>query len=290
MLTSAARPRGLGSIIGGMVHPTRHEGTPPTTATGLGQSFGDRLSAMGAGNVAPTTMQQPSRPDYAAILRGALGERPTMSTGQKIASIIGPALMAASGNEAAAMQMIGHIGARGRDWDDRAREADLTAAKWTRDDDIAERERNEPRYFASGRDQVRYDPATGQSTLAYDGQEDFQTYATAQGHAPGSDEYARAAQDYVLRGSGPTAFQYDRDLAAVKHAQAILLENARQANRSTLKGLPTYRDKNPLPRATSGSPRAPVVTVSTPAEAMKLAPGTKFRTQIGGKWVTKVRP
>ncbi len=83
------------------------------------------------------------QPDYGAILTGLLGPRPKMSTGQKIASVVGPALMAASGNQAGAMQMMGNIGSAGREWDARNREAQMTALAWKREDDQAEAKRND---------------------------------------------------------------------------------------------------------------------------------------------------
>ena len=226
-------------------------------------------------------------PDYAAILRGALGERPKMNTLQTIASIAGPKLMSLSGDQAAAMQLAGQVGARGREWDDRAREADLTAAKWRREDDIAERERNKPQFLSGASDQVRYDPVSGKSTLVYDAPEDWQTYASGQGYEAGSEDYFKAAQDYVLRGNGPTAFQYDRDLEMIREAKAKSLEAARQANREKLRGLPTYRDKHAPPARPRPNSGAGIVTVKTPQEAMKLAPGTKFRGPDG---ITRTRP
>lgn len=229
-------------------------------------------------------------PDYAAILRGALGERPKMNTLQTIASIAGPMLMSLSGDQAAAMQLANQVGARGREWDERAREADLTAVKWRREDDIAERERNKPQFLSGASDQVRYDPVSGKSTVVYDAPEDWQTYATGQGFEPGTEDYFRAAEDYVLRGNGPTAFQYDRDLETVKAAARSQLERERQSNRERLRGTPSYRDLNPpppRPRTARPNGGSGIVTVKTPQEAMKLAPGTKFRGPDG---ITRTRP
>ncbi|MEE2795621.1 MAG: hypothetical protein VX512_12385 [Pseudomonadota bacterium] len=206
------------------------------------------------------------QPDYGAILTGLLGPRPKMSTGQKIASVVGPALMAASGNQAMAMQAMGNIGSAGREWDARNREAQMTALSWKREDDQAEAKRNEPRFLSGNTDQVRYDPATGTSTRIYDAPEDFEDYAASKGLEPGTDDYFTAVEDYVLRGNGPTAFKYDRDLEAVRNAARIALEgerqrnrlaveDTRQANRSALRGQPTYRDLNPAPRSTKASKR-----------------------------------
>ena len=199
------------------------------------------------------------QPDYGAILTGLLGPRPKMSTGQKIAAFVGPALMAASGNQAMAMQAMGNIGSAGREWDARNREAQMTALEWKREDDREAAKRNEPKFLSGNTDQVRYDPATGTSTRIYDAPEDFETYAASKGLEPGSDAYSVAVEDYVLRGNGPTAFKYDRDLETVRNAARIALEaerqsnrlgleDARQRNRSALRGQPSYRDLNPASR------------------------------------------
>ena len=55
-----------------------------------------------------------------------------------------------------------------------------------------------------------YDPATGQSHVIYDGPEDFETYAQQLNLEPGSEEYFKAVEDYVLKGSGPSAHERRR--------------------------------------------------------------------------------
>lgn len=276
------------STNGGMIRYRTPDGT----------LHGEKLPMNAAGQSIVATPEQEAesariaaqvggRPDYAAILRGALGERPKMNTVQTIASIVGPALLAASGNEGLAMQMASQVGARGREWDERARQADLTAAKWSREDEIAARERNAPKYLSGASDQLRLDPATGKVERIYDAPEDFETYAGAQGHQPGTQAYFDAAQDYVLRGNGPTAFQFDRDLEAIREAKAKSIEAARQVNRERLRGLPTYRDTHAPPARPRSNGGAGIVSVKSPQEAMKLAPGTKFRGPDG---VTRVRP
>ncbi len=120
-----------------------------------------------------------------------------------------------------------------------------------RDLALSERERiakaNAPEYFMSGRDRVRFDPRTGTSSVVYDGQEDFQTYASSMGFQPGTPEYNTAQQDFVLRSNGPTAFGYDVDLENERQSNRVDLEGERQRNRLTLRQTPTYRDAHPRP-------------------------------------------
>jgi hypothetical protein len=101
---------------------------------------------------------------------------------------------------------------------------------------------NLPQYFNSGRDRVQFNPATGESEVVYDGQEDFQQYADSLGLIPGTLEYNNAQQDYVLRANGPTALQGRQTL-----------EGIRQQNRIDLRGVPTYANLHPRPAAGGGS-------------------------------------
>jgi hypothetical protein len=66
---------------------------------------------------------------------------------------------------------------------------------------------------------------------------DGEQYAAAQGFEPGSPEYATALQDYTLRGNGPTAFGFDRQLDDVRTGNDIRLEGTRQTGRLGLEGL-----------------------------------------------------
>lgn len=111
---------------------------------------------------------------------------------------------------------------------------------------------NAPDYFMSGRDRIRYDPRTGTSTTVYDGAEDFETFAQAMGFEPGTAEYRTAAQDFVLRGNGPTAYGYDVALEGERQAGRERMEGVRQSNRMALRGSPTYRDLNPRAPALRG--------------------------------------
>lgn len=140
--------------------------------------------------------------------------------------------------------------------------------------------------FTIGRDRVMYDPASGQANVIYDGAEDFELYAKELGLEPGSEEYFQAVEDFVLRSSGPSAYERDvqlddhrtgndRSLENLRYGNRAGLENLRQGNR---RGMVDYRNANPRP-SRSGKPR--VVSVKTPAEAAKLKPGTIYRGPDG---------
>ena len=222
--------------------------------------IGDRgppISPTAAPTGLPPANAPGDRPDYAALLRQSLGPRPELHGLRKVASILGPALMAASGNQAGANQMIETLRAPQDEYDRQSRTLGMEAVKWRRDDDLAEQKRNEPRFFSGREDQVRYDPTSGTSERVYDAPQDFEDYADISGHEPGTPEYFNAVEDYVLRGKGPSAFKQDRDLEVMKNAQRITLEAERQRNRSALRGLPTYRDTHPAPaRATAPRSKA----------------------------------
>ena len=209
-------------------------------------------------------------------------------------------------------------------------------ALWARDDAQRQQDRqwqvedrdaamNKPQFFNAGNDRVRYDPVSGKAEVVYDAPEDYQTYASTLGLNPGDAGYGNAVQDYVLRGSGPTA-----------QKAKLGLEGVRQGNRLQLRGTPTYLQTHPAPPRSrpAAGPRAPstmggvvapilakmaqgqplsageqqalstyqagrgghrgggsrsaggsMPTVRTPAEARALPPGTRFRTPDGREMV-----
>lgn len=189
----------------------------------------------------PAANTPPTPRNYGLMLAEVIGPRPEMSRGQKIASVVAPMLLAASGDSAGAQRAIAGIGAQQRDWDERSRAAALEAIRWQREDDAAEAKRDEPQFFSGSEDRVRFDPVTGEATRVYDAPTDFEDYAAAKGLQPGSPEYFAAVEDYVLRGNGPTAFKYDRDLEAIRSASRQSLEAARQRNRLQLRQTPQAR-------------------------------------------------
>ncbi|RYE72702.1 MAG: hypothetical protein EOO81_02705, partial [Oxalobacteraceae bacterium] len=69
-------------------------------------------------------------------------------------------------------------------------------------------ERTKPQFFSGNEDRVQYDPTTGTTRTVFDAPTDAQDYAATLKLEPGSPEYLKAVQDYVLRSSGPTAYAY----------------------------------------------------------------------------------
>lgn len=189
---------------------------------------------MPGGNQPTPIVPADTRPDYSTMLREALGPRPELHGFRKVASILGPALMAATGNQAGAAAMIEGLRRPGEDYDRRMQEGGLDAVKWRRADDEARRKQNEPQYFSGSEDRVRYDPSAGTAERIYDAPQDFEDYAAAQGAQQGTQDYYDAVDDYVLRGNGPTAFKYDRDLETLRQAGRASLEAGRQDVRRAL--------------------------------------------------------
>lgn len=143
-----------------------------------------------------------------------------------------------------------------------------------------DRDNAPPEYFTVGRDRVKFDPATDQSQVVYDGPEDFDEYASALGIEPGTDEYESAVLDYVLRGHGPTALGYDKQLDDYRTANDKGYDDYRTRNRLKVRGTPSYRDKNPLPlRTATRKPAAPPVIAVNPKT------GEKLMVDSRGNWV-----
>ncbi len=285
------------------------------------------VSALGASAVPPV--------DGPALNRNLPKPKPGFNDpggwGDKI-SLLAASFMAAGGNPQGAQMVQDRVLGRYRQiQEDQRHAADLARQDQLRQQDrqwqVEDRDAamNKPQFFNAGNDRVRYDPVSGQSEVVYDAPEDYQTYAATLGLNPGDAGYGNAVQDYVLRGSGPTAQQ-----------AKIGLEGIRQGNRLQLRGTPTYQQAHPAaprPRASAG-PRAPstmggvvapilakmaqgqplsageqqalatyqagrggrrggggssagasMPTVRTPAEARALPPGTRFRTPDGREMV-----
>jgi hypothetical protein len=150
-----------------------------------------------------------------------------------------------------------------------------------------------PDYFTVNNDRVRYDPTTGATETLYTAQEDFDRYAAALGAEPGTPEYDRLVQDYVLRSAGPTASDFNIAEEENRQENRIGLEGVRQGNRRelldqrfsnsrALKGAPTYRQANPVapkPRA-SGRSGGGIREGQT-----ATGPGGAKMVYRGGKWV-----
>lgn len=121
-------------------------------------------------------------------------------------------------------------------------------------------EASQPEYFMSGRDRVRYNPRTGQAEVVYDGTEDFEQYARTMGLQPGTEEYFTAVQDYVLRGNGPSAYGFDKQLDDYRTENDKRLDDYRTGNRLKVRGQPTWRDRNPPAPRSRAVPRRPRAT------------------------------
>ena len=137
-------------------------------------------------------------------------------------------------------------------------------------------QRTKPEYWSGNEDRLKFDPTTGQVVTVYDAPTDAQDYAASLGLDTETDAGRRAVQDYVLRGSGPTALESD-----------LRLEEARYGHRAALKGSPTYRQAHPLPGSLGGrrsrkpSSRSPRVREGATA----TGPGGKKVIYRNGKWV-----
>lgn len=196
---------------------------------------------------APAAPMQPSRPSF-------FGDG---GAGRAIVGTIGDSLLTLSGGRPVYAPAMAEQRA--------ARNAQLQqAAEWAHQASVKADDRayeaNKPQYFNAGNDRVMYDPTSGSSRTIYDAPEPFQTYASQFGDA-GTPDYRTAAQDYVLRGNGPTAYGYDADLEGVRQGNRVALEGVRQGNRAALRGMPTYSDLHPRARGGGGGaggvPRPP---------------------------------
>lgn len=154
----------------------------------------------------------------------------------------------------------------------RMQQAQAQIMDWQHGDYTAQREADlrASAPFTVGRDRVQFDPATGSSSVVYDGPEDFQLYAQDLGFEPGSEDYFQAVEDYVLRSGGPSAHGRDLELddrrtsndsrlESLRYGNRVGLEGLRQRNRVSLRQTPPARTggeargRTARPTATDGS-------------------------------------
>jgi hypothetical protein len=295
---SAAGPDGTGSMA--LASPGSSASNAPATVAQEAapghwtvEGFEKLRSALPAvqpqgGGPLGGSMREPF--DYQAALARLSGEKPKIKDWQKVLAVVADGLAGMGGHEGSAVSTLMQ---RQQDFRDRQRKALETVLGWQHSDYKLQREADlkAASPFSSGRDRVMYDPATGTSRVIYDGPEDFETYAQEMGLEPGTEDYFAAVEDYVLKGSGPSAHARDlelddhrtgndRSLESLRYGNRVGLEELRQRNR---RGVIDYRNDNPPPQRSrgSGAPRDRIVTVSSPAEARKLPKGTKFRTPDG---------
>ncbi|MGE0774267.1 MAG: hypothetical protein AB7G25_04575 [Sphingomonadaceae bacterium] len=168
--------------------------------------------------------------------------------GQKLAMALGPALMAAGGNHAAATQMIGNF-QRQKEWTaEQARQRlqdRIEADKWK----WQQRKDTRPD-IRTVNGQIVAVPFEGDPTVIHQAPTDAEQYATTLGLQPGDEGYADAVMDYTLRSNGPTAYE-----------QRSQLEDQRYGNRVNLRGMPTYANLHPRTGGrgggANGAPRIP---------------------------------
>ena len=152
---------------------------------------------------------------------------------------------------------------------------------------------SEPEYRSVNNRLVRFTPGTGESDVVFTAPQDFEDYAATLGAEPGTPEYDRLVQDYVLRGSGPTAtdnyklreeWRQDNrlDLEGVRQGNREALLGQRQAGQRALKGVPTYRQANPTPRSGGRSGAGGGVREGQTATNPQTGAKVVYR---GGKWV-----
>ncbi|WP_137871044.1 hypothetical protein [Sphingopyxis sp. 2PD] len=153
----------------------------------------------------------------------------------------------------------------------------------------------EPDYATVNNRRVRIDPTTGRADVLYEAPQDFEDYAASLGAEPGTPEFERLVQDYVLRGSGPTATDNYNTREEWRQDNRLELEGERQGNREALlgqrqagqralKGVPTYRQANPLPPRSGGRSGGSGGGIREGQTATNPQTGAKV-VYRGGKWV-----
>lgn len=226
---------------------------------------------------APATAAPPKGFDYAAIEAAMLPQKPHQSklgkTLEGIGEILGPALMAWSGNQAGANALTSRLADQRAEAERRVFETRKMLGQWQHEDWQDQNQSNlrASLPFTLGRSRYALDPQTGKVNMLQHEDADFAEYASSLGLEPGSPEWNSAAQDYILRGSGPAATANSNARDDHRTANNIRLEGVRQKNRmdyqsagqsgrERLHGLPTYRDTHPLPggrgRASGSAPTA----------------------------------
>lgn len=205
-----------------------------------------------------------------------------------VLGVVGPALQAFGGDTSGSNRSMGQFAERRREEQQTLRNLAMQALKWKQDEFARNQDlrADVSKPFTIGRDRVMVDPSTGKPNTLFHGPADYEDYAGKMGYQPGTDQYRRAAEDYVLRGNGPSAMGYDKELDDHRTGNRVKLDGTRQAGRVALERLqqggrvqlrttPTYRDTHPLPGRSGGGG---LVTATNPAT------GEKMRL-VNGQWV-----
>ena len=278
----AAMPRGKPGLFGSRrpIRPAAHDGTmahrgmpalamsegeqepmkegQAMPARGLGNhwSVGSDGSTLGA-NIERTpqqamqqggplggSMRQPF--DYDAAMKAMVGEYKKPKDWQVALAILGDGLAGAGGRQGFAVQNI--VNQR-NEFANRQREAAARITGWQHDayERQHEADLRAANPYTIGRSRLAYDPMTGETTELYRGRQDGEIYADNLGFERGSEEWKAAAEDFVLRGSGPSAHERDlemddhrtgndRGLEAYRQSNRVSLENMRQSGRAAMEG------------------------------------------------------
>ena len=290
------------------IAPSGLFGKPPLSGRGFGATAAELPGTTPPFNPDPRrqpqgtsalggSMREPF--DYDAALKALQGDQKKPKWWQYAMATVGDALAMSGGNQPWAVQ---NLAGRRDAQTARLQEAAAQLAKWKYQDYSRQSEADlkAANPFTIGRDRVAFDPSTGQAEVLYDGEEDFELYAGALGLEPGSQEYFEAVEDYVLRGSGPSAHGRDLELDDYRTDNDLELEGVRYGNR---RGLEELRQRNrrelegtrqgnrmalrqtPPARRSSGSPGKAPVSVKSPEEAQQLPAGTRYRTPDGQVFV-----
>jgi len=272
--TEQVRPwNTLGNGEGGLGNRRMDGSTVPVERNPVGGGFS--IPDDGSTPVAALPRPSGSAPtgfDYEALRAALLPPEKKHSklhnTLVDIAEVAAPALMAIGGDQAGANDFIQGLQAQRaakaqREWQVNKLLAEWQHADWA-DRNKAQLDAMAPYTLGQGQSRYVYDPITGQNREIQHEQPSWDEYARGLGNPPGSAGYTTAAQDYVLRGNGPSALNFDTQLDDARTANDIRLEGVRQTGRERMRGLPTYRDTHPRPvapgRAKGRAGNAPTAT------------------------------
>ena len=281
--------------------PVGLSGTPPVPspaglqlagalgAPAIPQAFA--LPDMAPANLGPSINVPPPAPHKKFFTHDGTG------TGNFIVGLIGDALAGAAGQAPTYAPMM----AKRREAAD---EEDLWNKRYglKRADELADRqtEANKVQYFSGNEDRVAYDPTTGTSRTLYDAPTPSQTYAATLGAAPGTPAYADAIKDYVLRSSGPTAYEGRDALQADRYRYMGQLQAPRLATSRRNTDVRTSASIANNMRSTATAQRGQSLTdartrgsaayqgrgVATGgAAAVAVGPGGHKIVVKGGRWV-----
>lgn len=283
---------GGGSILpapaGGLQTPAQRIGAMAAPTVLNGDDVAKGSQALGG------SMRQPF--DYEAAREALQGDQRKISPWAYALAIVGDTLARQGGSQPYAVQNL--MGMKQAQADRRLAAAEQIA-KWQYGDYARQSEADlkAANPFTIGRNRLQYDPTSGEVATLYDGAEDAEIYADALGYDRNSPDWTRAYEDFVLRGSGPSAHSRDielddhrtgndRSLEGYRQENRVSLEGIRQRNRSSMEGQRqsnrmTLRQTPPAPRASGTRPDTSIVEVSSPEEARKLPKGTVFRNSAG---------